>query len=31
VRRNAVINKSMDALAWLREQLEADGNDLLRR
>jgi len=25
-----VINKSMDALAWLRKQLEADGNDLLR-
>jgi len=25
-----VINKSMDALAWLRKQLEADDNDLLR-
>lgn len=25
-----MINKSMDALAWLRKQLEADGNDLLR-
>jgi len=25
-----VINKSMDALAWLRKQLETDDNDLLR-
>lgn len=25
-----MINKSMDALAWLRKQLEADDNDLLR-
>jgi transposase-like protein len=25
-----VINKSMDALEWLRRQLETDGNDLLR-
>lgn len=25
-----MINESMDALAWLRKQLEADGNDLLR-
>ena len=25
-----MITKSMDALAWLRKQLEADGNDLLR-
>jgi transposase-like protein len=27
---NAVINKSMDALVWLRKQLETDDNDLLR-
>ena len=27
---NAVIDKSMDALVWLRKQLEMDGNDLLR-
>jgi transposase-like protein len=25
-----VINKSMDALVWLRKQLETDDNDLLR-
>ena len=25
-----MINRSMDALAWLRKQLETDGNDLLR-
>lgn len=25
-----MINESMDALAWLRKQLETDGNDLLR-
>ena len=25
-----MINKSMDALAWLRKQLETEGNDLLR-
>jgi transposase-like protein len=25
-----VINESMDALSWLRKQLESDGNDLLR-
>jgi transposase-like protein len=27
---NAMINESMDPLAWLRKQLEADDNDLLR-
>jgi hypothetical protein len=27
---NAVIDKSMDALTWLRKQLETDENDLLR-
>jgi len=27
---NAVINKSMDALVWLRKQLETDDNDLLQ-
>jgi transposase-like protein len=27
---NAVIDKSIDALGWLRKQLEEDGNDLLR-
>lgn len=27
---DAVINKSMDALVWLRKQLESDDNDLLR-
>jgi transposase-like protein len=30
VRRNAVINKSMDALVWLRKQLETADTDLLR-
>jgi len=25
-----VINRSMDALVWLRKQLETDDNDLLR-
>ena len=25
-----MINKGMDALVWLRKQLDADGNDLLR-
>ena len=25
-----MINESMDALVWLRKQLETDGNDLLR-
>ena len=29
VRRNAVITKSMDALVWLRKQLETGDNDLL--
>ena len=27
---NAVINKSIDALVWLRKQLETDDKDLLR-
>ena len=30
VRRNAAITKSMDALVWLRKQLETGDNDLLR-
>ncbi len=30
VRRNAVVGTRMDELVWLRNQLEAEGNDLLR-
>jgi hypothetical protein len=30
VRKNAVINGSTDVLAWLRKQLEVDGNGLMR-
>ena len=29
-KENTVIDKSMDALVWLRKQLEMDDNDLLR-
>jgi hypothetical protein len=29
-RKNAVVNNTMDALEWLRKQLDGDGDDLLR-
>jgi len=29
-RKNAVVNNTVDALEWLREQLDGDGDDLLR-
>jgi len=29
-KQNAVVNNTMDALEWLRKQLDGDENDLLR-
>jgi hypothetical protein len=29
-RKNAVVDNTMDALAWLRKQLDGDESDLLR-